>query len=134
MSRRISFLPESAYIVPEAETLMVFFLADEGTVIYSAKDGKDRKICDAQEWLATMYSHVPNLGEQRVRYYGWYSNVARGKRQKLAENGAIPYIIESDRSAAACRKSWAKLIRIIYEIDPLTEFEESAKLSAGAQC
>jgi len=46
------------------------YLADEGTVVYSAKDGKDRKVFDAQEWLAAMCSHVPNRGEPMVRY-GW---------------------------------------------------------------
>jgi hypothetical protein len=54
-----------------------------------------------------------------VRYYGWYSNVARGKRQKLGEDGATPHVIESDRSAAAYRKSWARLIQKIYEVYPL---------------
>jgi len=29
-----------------------------------------------------MCSHVPGKGEQMVRYYGYYSNVARGKRKK----------------------------------------------------
>jgi hypothetical protein len=95
------------------------YLADEGTVVYSTKDGNDRKVFDAREWLAAMCSHVPNRGEQMVRYYGWYSNVTRGKRQKRAEDAAIPYIIESDRSPAACRKSWARLIQKIYEVDPL---------------
>ena len=66
-----------------------------------------------------MCSHVPNRGEQMVRYYGWYSNVTRGKRQKRAEDDAVPHIIESDRSPAACRKSWARLIQKIYEVDPL---------------
>jgi hypothetical protein len=87
--------------------------------LYSAKDGKDRKVFDAPEWLAAMCSHVPNLGEQMVRYYGYYSNVTRGKSKKRAEDNAVPYIIESDRSPAACRKSWARLIQKIYEVDPL---------------
>ena len=95
------------------------YLADEGTVIYSAKDGKDGKVFDAPEWLAAMCSHVPNPGEQMVRYSGWYSNVTRGKRQKSAGEDAIPYIIESDSSSAAYRKSWARLIQKIYEVDPL---------------
>ncbi len=95
------------------------YLADEGTIIYSTKDGKDQKVFDAPEWLAAMCSHVPNRGEQMVRYYGWYSNVTRGKRRKRAEDDAVPYIIESDRSPAACRKSWARLIQKIYEVDPL---------------
>ncbi len=43
------------------------YLADEGTVVYSAKGGKDRKVFDAPEWLAAMCSQVPNRGEQMVR-------------------------------------------------------------------
>lgn len=41
-------------------------LADEGIVIYSVKDGKDRKAFDAPDWLAAMCSHVPNRGERMV--------------------------------------------------------------------
>jgi len=35
------------------------------------------------EWLAAMCTHIPNRGEQMVRYYGYYSNVSRenGRRQ-----------------------------------------------------
>ncbi|MHB9096840.1 MAG: transposase [Syntrophales bacterium] len=36
----------------------------------------DNGIFDAPEWLAAMCSHVPNRGEQMVRYYGWYSDVS----------------------------------------------------------
>ena len=32
------------------------YLAHEGTVIYSTKDGKDRKFFDAPEWLAAVCS------------------------------------------------------------------------------
>jgi hypothetical protein len=95
------------------------YLADEGTVIYSGKDGKDRKVFDAPEWLAAMCSHVPNRGGQMVRYYGYYSNVSRGKRRKEAEENAIPHIMESNTSSTVCRKSWARLIQKIYEVDPL---------------
>jgi hypothetical protein len=95
------------------------YLADEGAVVYLAKDGKDRKVFDAPEWLAAMCSHVPNRGEQMVRYYGWYSNVARGKIQNLGEDGAIPPIIESDSPPAAFRKRWARLIQKTDEVDPL---------------
>ena len=95
------------------------YLADEGTVIYSAKGGKDRKVFDAPEWLAAMCSHVPNRGEQMVRYYGYYSNVSRGKRQEKTADDTIPHIIESDKCSKAYRKSWARLIQKIYEVDPL---------------
>ena len=33
-------------------------------------------------WVVAITAHIPNKGEQLVRYYGYYSNVARGKRKK----------------------------------------------------
>ena len=68
---RASFSQESMTYVPE-----------EAMVVYKSKDRKQEKIFDALEWIAAMCSHVPNKGEQMVRYYGFYSNVARGKRKK----------------------------------------------------
>ncbi len=47
-------------------------------VVYQSKGGSKVKVFDAVEWLAAMCSQVPNKGEQMVRYYGYYSNVARG--------------------------------------------------------
>ena len=67
-----------------------------------------------------MWSHVPHKGEQMVRYYGYYSNVSRGKRQKENQDGPIPYILELEGSKKECRKNWARLIQKIYEVDPLT--------------
>jgi hypothetical protein len=46
------------------------------------------------EWLAAMCSHIPNRGEKMVRYYGYYSNVSRGKRQKEGSDDFIPCILE----------------------------------------
>lgn len=46
---------------------------------------------------------------QMVRYYGWYSNVFRGKRQKKNTKDIIPSIIESDRSLTASWKSWKQV-------------------------
>jgi len=71
------------------------------------------------EWLAAMCSHIPNRGEQMVRYYGYYSNVSRGKRQKEGNDDAVPCILEPQGNEKAFRKSWARLIQKIYEVDPL---------------
>jgi hypothetical protein len=89
-------------------------------IIYQSKDGKAEKVFDALEWLAAMCSHVPNKGEQMVRYYGHYSNVARGKRKMQDEDELIPSILEPDDSSKERRKNWARLIQKIYEVDPLT--------------
>jgi hypothetical protein len=75
---------------------------------------------DALEWLAAMCSHVPNKGEQMVRYYGYYSNVSRGKRKNQNQDELIPCILEPDESSTESRKNWARLIQKIYEVGPLT--------------
>jgi hypothetical protein len=95
------------------------YIPDESKVSYQSKDGKEEKAFDALEWLAAMCSHVPNKGEQMVRYYGYYSNVSRGKRQKEDQDTLIPYILEPDGSSKEHRKNWARLIQKIYEVDPL---------------
>ena len=59
-------------------------------------NGKEEKVFDALEWLAAMGSHVPDKGEQMVRYYGYYSNVSRGKRKKETEDALIPPILEPE--------------------------------------
>jgi hypothetical protein len=96
------------------------YLPDESQVLYRSKDGKNKKPFDALEWLAAMCSHVPNKGEQMVRYYGYYSNVSRGNRKKEDQDEWTPCILESDEASRERRKNWARLIQKIYEVDPLT--------------
>ena len=54
-----------------------------------------------------------------VRYYGYYSNVVRGKRQQEGIDDVIPCILEPQGNEKAFRKNWARLIQKIYEVDPL---------------
>jgi hypothetical protein len=104
------------------------YIPEDSKVVYQSKDGKEEKIFDALEWLAAMCSHVPNKGEQMVRYYGYYSNVARGKRKMSDQDELIPSILEpvedpdfsGDGTSKEYRKNWARLIQKIYEVDPLT--------------
>ena len=51
-------------------------------VVYESKDGKTSKTFEALDWLAQLVTHIPNKGEQMVRYYGFYSNKSRGLRKK----------------------------------------------------
>ena len=70
--------------------------------------------------LAAMCSHVPNKGEQMVRYYGYYSNVKRGRRKNKNQDEWMPCILEPEGSSKEYRKNWARLIQKIYEANPLT--------------
>jgi ribosomal protein S27E len=78
------------------------------------------------EFLAEFTQHIPAKGAHLIRYYGWYSNKARGMRRKAAEAAAAARPAgPSSRAAAAvpapgrCSQTWAMLIKRVYEIDPL---------------
>ena len=66
------------------------YLPEESRIIYRSKDNRQEKAFDALDWLAAMCSHIPDQREQMVRYYGFYSNVSRGLRQKENMDGLIP--------------------------------------------
>ncbi|HAM41455.1 MAG TPA: hypothetical protein DCP69_08995 [Candidatus Omnitrophica bacterium] len=71
------------------------------------------------EWMDAMCSHISNRGEQMMRYYVYYSNVSRGKRQKEGSDEAIPCILEPQGDEKIFQRNWARLIQKIYELDPL---------------
>jgi len=88
------------------------------------------------QWLALLCRHIPDRYDRRkslwdehlVRYVGWYSNRARGERAKAQKTqdapalGASPIEPVSEPAsafAAHARSAWARLIRKVYEADPL---------------
>ena len=87
----------------------------------------DQEGFDPAEFLARVIMHIPEPRRHLVRYYGWYSNVSRGRRRKAeAENEEVGGLCPPSRAAraenrddCAVRRSWARLIKRIYEIDPL---------------
>ena len=52
-----------------------------------------------------------------VRYYGYYSNVARGQRKAKGTDDAIHCILEPQGNEKAFRKNWARLIQKIWRVD-----------------
>src|SRR5690554_5753203 len=88
-------------------------------VIYRGKTSKTREAFTALDWLARLVTHIPNKGEQMVRYYGYYSNKARGMRKKTDTDMLVPALIDTEVSMKAFRKSWSQLIQKIYHADPL---------------
>ena len=76
--------------------------------------------------MARVLAQIPEPRRHLVRYYGRYSNVARGKRKRARQENEMASL----ESAAAqpeptpgevssLRRRWAQLIRRVYEIDPL---------------
>jgi hypothetical protein len=77
---------------------------------------------DVLEFLARVIDHIPEPSQQTVRYWGYYANAARGKRRKAAQTGGaaqVPLQQNDDEFTRRSRLSWAKLIRRVYEVDPL---------------
>jgi hypothetical protein len=100
-------------------------------VVYTGKGGhdaaeptNDEKI-DAEEFVARVLVQIPDPRCHLVRYYGAYSNRARGQRRKaegqLEGNGSgeAEEPVPPPPERAALRRRWANLIRRVYEVDPL---------------
>jgi len=102
---------------------------NNGQIEYETTKGVHRSM-DALDWIALVTSHIPDPNEQTVRYYGRFSNAARGKRRKKAlgqpatdEANSVPEPDSTARHFARDRRrNWARLLKKIYEIDPLTCF------------
>ena len=70
------------------------------------------------EWLELLCKHIPDRNEHLVRYYGRYSSRARGAEREPPEPEASDTEVQSPARQAA-KAAWAKLIRKVYEVDPL---------------
>jgi hypothetical protein len=99
------------------------YQASTGAIIYPAKMHPVLKrnfaVFSACDWLAALTAHIPNAAEHLVRYYGWYSNVTRGKRQKTQEEGSSTIEEVSEVIPSAAKRAWARLIKQVYDVDPL---------------
>jgi hypothetical protein len=77
------------------------------------------EVFSACDWLAALTAHIPNAGEHLVRYYGWYSNVSRGKRRKAQGEESTAIMESSEISPSEAKRAWARLITQVYGVDPL---------------
>ena len=86
------------------------------------------ELFDPREFLARVLMHVPEPRRHLVRYYGAYSNAARGRRRRLAEGtrgrlASAPGPAQDDQESCEdvrlFRRRWRELIKRIYEVDPL---------------
>jgi hypothetical protein len=108
---------------------MTYSKGDE-EVVYRRKgtegrSGEEERI-DALDFLARVIAHIPPPRVHLIRYFAHYSNVSRGRRRKGKEASLTPgHTRESeddgltDAQRRARRREWARLVRRVYEIDPL---------------
>ncbi len=110
---------------------------DAGVVTYDPRSSQNSHLNStaAQRFspldaLAALTAFIPEKGLQLARYYGYYSNKARGQRRRQNPEESVP---DATSSAASrpdevpeddfrrfCRRAWARLIRKVYLADPLT--------------
>jgi uncharacterized protein (UPF0212 family) len=88
--------------------------------LFHASLKRNYQLLPATQWLKLLLAHIPDKYEHLVRYYGWYSNRARGVRNSdiSSETASTLHIDETpvDRKSKA---NWARLIQKVYEVDPL---------------
>lgn len=62
------------------------YYTQSGRVIYHSRlnpsTRRNFEVFTATDFLAAITQHIPEKGAQAVKYYGWYSNKARGQRAK----------------------------------------------------
>ncbi len=108
------------------------FTPSSSEVVYTRKGSHDTKEpsedekIDAEEFVARVLVQIPEPRRHLVRYYGAYSNAARGKRCKTeaqlgahASSGTSEEALPTPPERAALRRRWANLIRRVYEVAPL---------------
>ena len=105
---------------------------EEGSdeVVYTGKVRKGQpgasEHIDALDFLARVIAYIPEPRQHTVFYYAWYSNVSRGRRRKGQDpelathvpNNEIDGLTPTERQAR--RRAWARLIKLVYEVNPLT--------------
>jgi len=76
--------------------------------------------------LKLLLQHVPDCGEYLVRYYSWYSNRSHGERKAIESESTLstPTLSEETTEeettfSQAARSAWARLIKKVYEVDPV---------------
>jgi hypothetical protein len=93
----------------------------EGSDFHTLGNGSDNhEIFEPLDFLAEMTQHVPDRGEHQIRYYGHYSNKSRGMRRKLLKAALVPKpVAPLTQQQLGFRATWAALIKLVYEVDPL---------------
>jgi len=103
----------------------------EHTIIRCHKDKNTSKDYSPMDFLAAVSATVPDKWEQSVRYAGYYASKTKGKRRELEEkklaeqvdaddNDNIRLIKPPPEQKKKASRSWVRLIRKVYEADPLT--------------
>jgi hypothetical protein len=87
------------------------------------RSGATLLVLDPLEWIHRITTHIPDPGQHSRRSYGAYCNrsrvtarAAQDKSDRAAQAGSGG---EDSEFARETRRSWSRLLRKIFEVDPL---------------
>ena len=124
-----SLQSQSRYITRPALAMDALERLDDGTLSLETppdpRTGTTRVLLDPLEWIHRIAAHIPDPGSHCQRFYGAYSNrgrIACGNRQTDCPAVGAPAPGPPDNSdlSREARSTWARLVRKIFEADPLT--------------
>jgi len=119
---RLVKVTETGQVVYKAEKQACRAFPDQNGDGIASGPKRNFQILSPLDFLAEFTQHIPPKGSHLIRYYGWYSNKARGMRKK-AEAGAAdkssPEVDAQRETPGRCNQTWAMLIKRVYEIDPM---------------
>jgi hypothetical protein len=96
---------------------------DDGLVLLEIppdhRTGATTLSLDPLEWLRRVTNQIPERGTHLVRYFGAYANrlrkIYRDQSGEVTEDRA-----DEEPALKKSRASWARLLRKVFEVDPLT--------------
>jgi hypothetical protein len=78
------------------------------------------QVFDPLDFIAELTQHIPEPRKHLVRYFGFYSSAARGRRAKAhATHDAAAGADHGPISPHQARCRWAALIKHVWKVDPL---------------
>jgi hypothetical protein len=88
------------------------------------RTGATVRTFDPLDWIDAVTAHIPDRGRHQVRYYGTLSNRSRASRaSRPVQTGKATEPPRGGNGESeftrARRASWARLLRKIFEVDPL---------------
>jgi hypothetical protein len=127
----------SQYIIRHPVSLQkILYARSNGTIIYKTKYNEyfkqNIKLFKAGDFIAELTQHLPLKHKHLIRYYGLYSSRTKGKSAKDGSLASFGYNAVPENkpdhtsdpemesvSSKVTRRSWARLILKVYEVDLL---------------
>ena len=118
---------QSRYITRPALAMDALEKLADGTLLMETppdpRTGATRVVLDPLEWIHRITAHIPDPKSHCQRFYGAYSNRGRVScapaRADIPDPGMRAGQLDNSDVSMEARSTWARLVRKIFEADPL---------------